>query len=465
MMDRVFISIDIGSTYTKGALFSLPLASDRFFLKKQALHPTTVDLPMRGVQYVLNALQAPIDTPIYYSSSAKGGLSVVAIGIVPELTLYMAKLTAYSAGGKIVKVFDFKLSLSDIQLIDELRPDIILFAGGTDGGNERYNLHNAKLLQSLTCETTILYAGNRAIADEIAILLKDKPLEIAPNILPSIDSPFPEAAREKIREIFLKRIVECKGLQDIRDLVGRDPYPTPYSVFELIQKIPIYRVDWDSFCLVDMGGATTDFYSYDHETHEAGIVYKGIQEPDEKRTVEGDLGMRVSAASTFAAGRYYLEKVYSTEALDRFELYVKKITAYTDFLPTEAEEIDFDHALARICLGLSALRHAGTRRKIFTANGESFLQQGKNLLSVQKIIGTGGFLSNSEHFHVDPHLLTSFKQATDDVIELLPQTIRYYVDINYVIPLLANLSHDYPKESVNSAIDAIQLATLTGNPS
>lgn len=463
MLDRAFISVDIGSTYTKGALFSLPLASDRFLLKKQATHPTTVDLPMRGVQHVLASLEAPVDSPIYYSSSAKGGLNIVAIGIVPELTLYMAKLTAYSAGGKITQVFDFKLSQADVRLIDELRPDIILFAGGTDGGNEQYNLHNAKLLQSLTCETTILYAGNRAIVDEITLLLKDKQLEIAPNILPRIDSPFPEAAREKIREIFLKRIVECKGLQDIRYLVGRDPYPTPYSVFELIKKIPLYRADWDNFCLVDMGGATTDFYSYEHEVPEAGIVYKGLKEPDEKRTVEGDLGMRVSAESTFAAGRYYLEKIYSPEALLRFESYVKKITANTEFLPTEPEEIDFDHALARICLGLSALRHVGTRRKIFTANGESFLQQGKNLLSVQKMIGTGGFLSKSDAFLVAPHLFASFKQAADDVIELLPQTIRYYVDVNYLIPLIANLSHDYPKESVNSVIESIQSATLIGN--
>lgn len=455
-----YISVDIGSTYTKGALFTLD--QDNFILQKQVILPTTTALPLTGVKSILATLKHNKNTQIFCSSSAKGGLSIVAIGIVPELTLYMAEITAYSAGGKIVKVFDFKLGAKDVELIDALNPDIILFAGGTDGGNELYNLHNAKMLTKLKANSTILYAGNKAIADEIASILADKPLEIAPNILPQIDNPYPEKAREKIRDIFLKRIIECKGIGAISKLAGHDPYPTPYSVFELIQAIPKYRPDWDSFCLIDMGGATTDFYSYHKEETEPGIVYKGIKEPNAKRTVEGDLGMRVSAASAFAAGKEYLNRIYSAAQLQTYAEYVNKVCANIGYIPKGHEEIDFDAKLAHICIGLAAARHCGRRKRIFTAQGEGFLQHGKDLTKVRKIVGSGGFLAKFHNFKVGSDLFAAFQDLNAEEIKLLPQAIEYYIDNDYLIPLLANLVHTYPQASVNSAIKALKPASIFG---
>ena len=456
MPDQI-ISLDIGSTYTKGALFSLSSQKDRFQLEKQASHPTTTELPISGVNIVLNKLGYQESTPIYCSSSAKGGLSIIALGIVPELTLHMAKITAYSAGGKITKVFDFKISKDDVRLIDQLTPDIILFAGGTDGGSESYNMHNANMLKHLQTNPTIIYAGNRVIADEICIILADKQITVAPNILPEIDTPFPDAARDKIREIFLKRIVECKGLSEIQKLTKHDPYPTPYSVFELVKKIPTFKPDWQSFCLIDMGGATTDFYSYHQEELESGVVFKGLKEPDAKRTVEGDLGIRVSATSTFSAGKDFFHKNCAQDKLPAFHEYVKTVSAHPEIIPNTLPEIEFDKYLADVCIGLSALRHAGKRKKTFTAAGECFLQSGKDLSKVEKLIGTGGFLSKSQNYTIDQNLFAKFQNQQGTETELLPEKIAYYVDRDYLIPLLANLSHIYPKASVNSVIEALTL--------
>jgi uncharacterized protein (TIGR01319 family) len=449
-MTQRLISLDIGSTYTKGALFSLPQRASKFILEKRVTLPTNIQQPVNTVTKLLAELGYQSNDPIYYSSSAKGGLSIVAIGIVPELTLYMAEITAYSAGGKIVKVFDFKLTRDDIALIDQLHPDIVLFAGGTDGGNEKYNLHNAKMLNNLKIDTTILYAGNRAIDDEILAVLSSKKVELAPNILPQIENPSPEGAREKIREIFLKRIIEFKGLDKVSKLVGRDPHPTPYSVFELVKNIPIYSKDWQNFCLVDMGGATTDFYSQHQEEQESGVVYKGIKEPNAKRTVEGDLGMRVSAEATFAAGKKFLQKKMTAEQLLHLQNYVTKINADTEHIPASSEEMEFDNILAQICFGLAAVRHAGKRKRIFTACGECFLQHGKNLLNVKKIIGSGGFLAHAQQFTFSPKIFQDFQAEAQDEVSLLPQDITYYADENYLIPLLANLVFDFPEEAVKS---------------
>ncbi|MCV5466450.1 glutamate mutase L, partial [Escherichia coli] len=41
------------------------------------------------------------EVALKYSSSAKGGLAVAAMGLVPSITLETAKVTAHSAGAKI----------------------------------------------------------------------------------------------------------------------------------------------------------------------------------------------------------------------------------------------------------------------------------------------------------------------------------------------------------------------------
>ncbi|MCZ5770918.1 glutamate mutase L [Escherichia coli] len=71
-----------------------------------------------------------------YSSSAKGGLAVAAMGLVPSITLETAKVTAHSAGAKIAQYYAYKLNRRDIRALEETQPDILLFTGGTDGGEE-----------------------------------------------------------------------------------------------------------------------------------------------------------------------------------------------------------------------------------------------------------------------------------------------------------------------------------------
>ncbi|MBV5269424.1 MAG: glutamate mutase L, partial [Afipia sp.] len=94
-------------------------------------------------------------------------------------------------------------------------PDILLFAGGTDGGNTRYVLDNAYAIGRSNIECEIIYAGNRSVADVVAELLRSKKLRVVENLLPSFDEPNPEPARDAIRAFFLDTIVKGKGLDVI----------------------------------------------------------------------------------------------------------------------------------------------------------------------------------------------------------------------------------------------------------
>lgn len=213
------VSVDIGSTWTKAALFAHE--GEELTLVNHVLTPTTThhlaDGFFASLNQVLNVADArPLlksgEVQLKYSSSAKGGLAVAAMGLVPSITLESAKVTAHSAGAKIAQYYSYKLNRHDIQELESSPPDILLFTGGTDGGEESYGLANAHALAGSKLDCAIIYAGNRDIQDEIQTILGHKDLTTVDNILPDLDHPNPFAARQAICDVFLSRIVKGKGL-------------------------------------------------------------------------------------------------------------------------------------------------------------------------------------------------------------------------------------------------------------
>ena len=139
-MNNRFICIDIGSTYTKGAIFKE--IDNRFEVESRAVSPTTVEHLPNGFYAVLSQLLPDCEVkklnaenspcPVYFSSSAKGGLKVAVIGLVPEMSLNIGRLAAFSAGAKICASYPFQLKKRHIKLIEEQNPDILLLCGGTE---------------------------------------------------------------------------------------------------------------------------------------------------------------------------------------------------------------------------------------------------------------------------------------------------------------------------------------------
>src|SRR6266496_926801 len=90
------------------------------------------------------------------------------------------------------------------------------------------------------------------------------------NLLPTLDCPNPEPARNAIREIFLSKITAGKGLDEIVRATGREPSPTPYALYEYCKYIGKFAPEFGEFLLIDMGGATTDVYSFHEEINISG---------------------------------------------------------------------------------------------------------------------------------------------------------------------------------------------------
>ncbi len=465
MNSNRLICVDIGSTWTKGAIFRL--VEDSFVVENRAVAPTSVDYLPEGFFNVaaqlcpghdwhrLTAADAPY--PVHFSSSAKGGLKVAVVGLVPEMSLQIARLAAFSAGARICASFPYRLTRSNIAAIEQSQPDILLLCGGTDGGNERYVTENAQALAGSDFAGTIVYAGNNSAVDRVSELLSNRDLVISENLMPDFGRLNIEPVREAIRKVFLARIVSGKGLDRLVAAFATQPVPTPLAVLNLVKAIGQHSAGWQNFALIDMGGATTDFYSFgDAYYPDSGTVMKGIIEPSLKRTVEGDLGMRVSAESTFATAEAYLKAVtdFSEEQLAALQKYVGNLTVNTGHLPDNAIEKHYDSLLAGACIYHSLMRHAGSIEEVYTTKGRVWAQTGKDLRRVNRIIGTGGYLAAMGRAG-DAVVIPGQPVLPGEKTPLLPQKFTYFTDNDYILPLLGNLAEKFPQQCASTAVSAI----------
>lgn len=462
MSARQVLSVDIGSTYTKAALLLLDGLKSRVLAQCRA--PTSAHDVMESFTRVVNRLiNRPEDSglpgrlpaPVYACSSAKGGLRIAAVGIVPDLTLQAARLAACSAGGRIVACCAYRLTDSDVGLMKKAAPDIVLFTGGTDGGNEEYNRHNARQLARSGFEGIVLYAGNAKQQDEMGRLLSGMPLVITENIMPEIGRLNIEPARAAVHEIFMKRIVAGRGLAEAAALCAGPLKPTPLAVFELAGALSGAGQEWSDLVLIDPGGATTDLYSCTESyVAEDAVVLRGLKEPRLKRSVEGDLGLRISARAVFDSASEWFQGRLADSSIDGLQLekYLEHIELVPEHLPSGDTESWFDSLLAEQCVRQAVLRHAGSLEEVYTVDGKVLVQKGKDLRRVTRVIGSGGHLASCAG---PGRLKEIFIALTSEsgITALVPENPCCYIDAQYIVPLAANLA----------SLDACAAATLVLN--
>ena len=211
-----YLLIDFGSTYTK--LTAVDIEKEEIAATAKAI--TTVETNiMDGFDLAMESIHEKIGRQANYikklaCSSAAGGLKMVAIGLVPDLTAEAAKRAALGAGARVIKTYSFKLSSDEIQEIDELNPDIILLAGGTDGGNKETIIFNASMLAKSNIRKPVIVVGNKSARDEIREVFDGVDMEYytASNVMPRLNVLDVEPARQAIRKVFMSRIVDRKSV-------------------------------------------------------------------------------------------------------------------------------------------------------------------------------------------------------------------------------------------------------------
>ena len=203
---------------------------------------------------------------------------------------------------KVMKVYSYQLTEEDGEEINRLNPDIFLLTGGTDGGNKNNILENARMLASLDAVFPVVIAGNRNLCRRMQ---KDpgsrrKPAVVCENVMPRFNVLNIEPAQTEIRKIFLERIIRAKGLSEAGQLISGILMPTPAAVLSAMELLSkgtetekrVRRAAGrrcgrrNNGCLFYDGGRSDPGRHCSEGT--AGALC-------EKRTVEGDIGMRYSA--------------------------------------------------------------------------------------------------------------------------------------------------------------------------
>lgn len=451
--------IDFGSTYTKVSAVDV----EECKLLGTSSSFTTIDTDINeGLSKAINLLEAKIGklnySNKYACSSAAGGLKIVSVGLVPELTAKAAKMASLGAGGKVLDSFAFELTSSDAKKIKELKPEIILLVGGTDGGNSECILHNAKVISEIDGDFAVIVAGNRNAADECEeIISKNHKTYVCENVMPKFNELNIEPTQKQIRDIFLTRIISAKGLTQASSLINGIVNPTPAAVMKGIKLLAEGTKNEEGvgeLIAVDVGGATTDVYTIcSGNPTRANTVYKGLPEPYAKRTVEGDIGMR-----------YSIHGIVEASSIDQIsqlaELPVQEATNMVDHLSKNTEEVPtdekweaLDFSLASMAIDTAVERHSGHIEEVFTVMGSTFMQTGKDLSNVSKIVVTGGSLIHTKRTdEIASNALFSLRSPNS----LRPTSANVLVDRDYIIASMGLLSDYYPDCALKIMKDTLE---------
>ena len=370
------------------------------------------------------------------TSSAAGGLRMTVHGLVYDMTVRAAREAALGAGANLHQVTAGIMQEEDLEDLQDLNPNLILIAGGTDYGERRTALENAKLIRELNLNVPVIYAGNVQNQARIQKLFADAPAElyVVENVYPRLDDLNIEPARRVIHDVFEKHIIHAPGMERVRTMVNGSIIPTPGAVMECAKLL--YEQVGD-LVVLDVGGATTDIHSVTEGSEEIASIQLS-PEPMAKRTVEGDLGVFVNARSMAKQiGMYNLEKEIGQDPTPIFENYKP--------IPDTPEQFKLTEALAWHAASDALERHCGRFRHTYGSNGRQTFADGKDLTNVKYLVATGGALTRLPGRKA---IMERLCHLNDGGKLLFPkaQNLKLLEDKNYYMASLGVLSR-YHKEA------------------
>jgi uncharacterized protein (TIGR01319 family) len=437
---------DFGSTYTKLSL--VDPEEGRLLARAEAPTSIGTDL-MEGYAAALEAARRAAGGSIDLEealavSSAGGGLRVAAVGLVADLTAAAAHQAALNAGARVDTVLAGNLGAEQLEELRAARPEIVLFAGGTDGGQSELVVENAERLAEARLDTRLVVACNATVAAEVEEIFEKAgmPAEIAGNVMPRLGEIEIESARETILRAFLDHVIGGKGLSASADFERMVRMPTPEAVLEatrLLSRGTEAVPGVGDVMVVDVGGATTDVHSSRlAEAATPGIEDPLLPPPPTLRTVEGDLGLRSGSAGVLAADGGWIQ---TASGLDETGIGQAVLLRSEDpkWIPQSPDEASLDRFFAVGCVSHAVRRHCGTMLLTPGINGPpTLVRNGPDLREVEQVLGTGGVFAHRD----DGYEILAAALERRVSRSLAPQQPALGVDGSYILAaagLLATL--------------------------
>lgn len=283
MADRLLVS-DMGSTTTK--LLLLEVGGGEFNALGAVAVGTTVEKPsedvcigfFRGIRELSEQTgiklideSGSLTVPYYTTSSAGGGLQILVIALASSDSGCMAKAVAFSAGGVVLDSFaidDEMPRVEKIRRMKHLSPDLIVMAGGYDGGAIAGVVNMAQLVAFSrpkpkfgSGRLPLVFCGNPQVRPFIKGMLGDIfSLSFTDNIRPDGLTFNLKPAISEVHRLFMDHVMQmAPGYSRLSEMTTSPIIPTPAGVDRILER---YTSDTEgNVVLADMGGATTDIFS------------------------------------------------------------------------------------------------------------------------------------------------------------------------------------------------------------
>ena len=479
---QAYAVVDCGSTTTKAVL--LARVGGRYRLVGRAEAPTTVEAPLEDVMVgVTDALRQLQDRTGYRildqegrratgdgddavgavlaTSSAGGGLQMLVLGLVRNLTAAAAERAALGAGAIVADVLawnDDEDTAGRLERLRRSRPDMVLLAGGTDGGAVDQVVALAEQLAAADLRPRwgdgllpVIFAGNaEAAAGVIEALAGRAEVVTAPNLRPDADVEKPEAVRRVVHEVFLGHVMaRAPGYPDLQRLCSAPVLPTPAGFARALSLLAGGR--GGDVVAVDLGGATCDVFS--------------VRDGEVFRSVSANLGLSYSLGAVClragwpAVARWLPMAIGEDDLRDRVRNKMIRPTT----MPQTPEDLLLEQAAAREALRLALVDHELALAPVRDATAgptgvEALLAADPDAppaaldwRRVRLLLGSGGPLAHAP----------SRRQAAAMLIDACRPVgvTELAVDSVFVLPHLGALA-SVDEDAAASVLDADALVTL-----
>jgi hypothetical protein len=262
--DSSLLAANISSTTTRVILFDVVEGQYRFIASGQA--PSTVEAPYKdaslGVRRAIANLQSitgkvfldesrQLITSMQSDGSGIEGFTVtisagpvlraIVVGLLSDVSVESARRLAETSYLRVVESFslnDHRKPDEQIDAILRSRPDIIILAGGTDGGAS-HSVQNILESVGLACylmpedkRPAVLFVGNQSLEEAVRSALNTltSSLHFSPNIRPSMETEDLTPASHELAQVVIDvRKRQVQGLAELDAWSNGHIYPTAYA--------------------------------------------------------------------------------------------------------------------------------------------------------------------------------------------------------------------------------------------
>lgn len=283
------LGIDIGSVHTRALLFDV--VEDSYHFIASGIAPSTHEEPFfdigDGVFSAIAKLQSVTGRMLLdnegdliipsrvggegvdrfvMTTSCGTGLNIVTFGLLNDVSLESVNRLAYSTYGRVVEsigINDRRAVHTQLDTVLAARPDLILFAGGTDGGANRSVQRMSNLISSIlqilpaTQRPRVLYCGNHDLAKKLnESFSRFTQVKVSNNVRPTIDEENLEPVLQDLNDLVMDiQYARIGGLKRMAPLCSTPPMLSNQA-FHTVIKFLGHLYDPNKGVLgIDIGGA------------------------------------------------------------------------------------------------------------------------------------------------------------------------------------------------------------------